>query len=151
MVERSPFTLKSPRVISFTISNRIVSEAFIVNVLIRWLITSLAVGVAIWLVPGYTIIGGDPWVAMLVSGAILAVLNWSIKPILQILSLPVTVLTLGIFYLVVNAFIIEFTSWLSTSVFGIGFTISGFAAAFFGAIIVSIVTAILNAVTGARA
>ncbi len=120
------------------------------NALVRWLITSLAVGVAIWIIPGYTIIGGEPWVALLVSGAILAVLNWSIKPILQILSLPVTIITLGIFYLVINAFIIELASWLATSIFGIGFTVSGFAAAFFGAIIVSIVTTILNAITGAH-
>ena len=70
--------------------------------LLRWVITALAVAAAVWLVPGIDIIGGDSaWIGIALFGLILSLINISIKPILQILSLPVTILTLGIFYLIV--------------------------------------------------
>ena len=61
---------------------------------------------------------------------ILSLINMSIKPILQILSLPVTVLTLGIFYLVVNTLLLYIAAWLANGLFGAGFYIASFGSAF---------------------
>ena len=75
------------------------------NFIIRWLVTAIAVGVAVWLVPGIEIIGGnEAWVGIAIFGLMLALVNISIKPLMQVLSLPITVITLGIFYLIVNTF-----------------------------------------------
>ena len=73
------------------------------NFIIRWLVTAIAVGVAVWIVPGMDLLGGtDAWVGIAIFGLILSLINISIKPIMQVLSLPISVITLGIFYLVVN-------------------------------------------------
>ena len=66
------------------------------NFIIRWLVTAVAVGVAVWLVPGMEILGGtDAWVGIAIFGLILSLINISIKPIMQVLSLPISVITLG--------------------------------------------------------
>ena len=73
------------------------------NFIIRWIVTAISVAAAVWLVPGIEILSNSAsWVGIVFFALILSLINMSIKPILQILSLPVTVLTLGIFYLVVN-------------------------------------------------
>ena len=73
------------------------------NFIIRWIVTAIAVAAAVWIVPGIDIISVDAsWVGITLFALILSLVNMSIKPILQVLSLPVTVLTLGIFYLIVN-------------------------------------------------
>src|SRR5699024_10169792 len=67
------------------------------NFIIRWLVTAVAVGVAVWLVPGIDLIGGtSAWAGIALFALILSLVNISIRPIMQVLSLPVTVLTLGI-------------------------------------------------------
>ena len=72
----------------------------------------------------------------------------SVKPILQLLSLPVTVLTLGIFYLVVNTAMLYLAAWLANGLFGVGFTIATFGSGFVAAIVISIVSAIVNGIVG---
>lgn len=117
--------------------------------IIRWLITALAAGVAVWLVPGIEIIGGDSaWIAIAIFALFLSLINISIKPILQLLSLPVTVVTLGIFYLVVNTLLIYLAAWLANGIFGVGFTIMSFGSAFVASIVISIVSALLNSLIG---
>lgn len=117
--------------------------------IIRWLITALAVGAAVWLVPGIEIIGGDSaWIAIAIFGLILSLINISIKPILQILSLPVTIITLGIFYLIVNTLLLYIAAWLANGIFGIGFVIMSFGSAFVASIVISLVSALLNALIG---
>lgn len=74
----------------------------------------------------------------------------SIKPILQILSLPITCLTLGFFYLVVNTLMIYLASWLADSLFGAGIVIDSFGSAFVASIVISVVSAILGSITGAN-
>ena len=84
------------------------------NFIIRWLVTAVAVGVAVWLVPGMEILGGtDAWVGIAIFGLILSLVNISIKPIMQVLSLPISVITLGIFYLVVNTLMLYIAAWLA--------------------------------------
>ena len=68
----------------------------------RWFVIALAVAVAIWLVPGIGLEGGR-YEAVIFTALALALINMTIKPIMSVLSLPVTCLTLGLFSLVVNA------------------------------------------------
>jgi len=123
----------------------------IMKLILRWLATALAVGVALWLVPGISILGGfEDWGAIILFALILSLVNMVIKPILQALSLPITVLTLGLFYLVVNAGLLYFASWVANGLFNVGFSIESFGSAFFASIVISIVSALVNAVTGAN-
>lgn len=117
------------------------------NFIIRWIVTAIAVAAAVWLVPGIEIINnGSSWVGIVFFALILSLINMSVKPLLQILSLPVTVLTLGIFYLIVNTLLLYLAAWLANGLFGAGFYISGFFSAFIASIIISLVSSILNAV-----
>ena len=119
--------------------------------ILRWLATALAVSVVVWIVPGIDIIGGNAaWGAIAIFAAILALINMSIKPILQILSFPISLITLGIFYLVVNTFMLYLAAWVSNGLFNTGFIIETFGSAFVASIVVSIVSGFVNAVTGAN-
>ena len=114
--------------------------------LIRWLITAIAVGIAVWIIPGIVIIGGESsWIAIAIFALFLSLINVSIKPLLQLFSLPITVFTLGIFYLVINTFMLYLAAWLANGIFHVGFVIDGFGWAFLASIIISVVSAILNA------
>lgn len=116
--------------------------------LIRWVVTAIAVGAAVWIVPGITTVGSDATVAVIAGALILSLINISIKPILQILSLPITVFTLGIFYLIVNALLLELAAVVGTSLFGSGIAVNGLGSAILGSIVISIVSAIVNSVLG---
>jgi putative membrane protein len=121
------------------------------NFILRWLGCSIAVAAAVWIVPGISIIGGsDAWIPVVLVALVLALINVSLKPLLQILSLPITILTLGIFALIVNALMLEFASWIATGMFGSGLSIASFGSAFVASIIISIVSAIVNGLTRAR-
>ena len=114
----------------------------------RWLTTTIACGVAIWLVPGIVPVGGT-WVGAAFCALVLALLNTTIKPVLQVLAIPVTVLTLGIFYVVVNALVLELASWLSLNIFHAGIAIRSLGSAVLGAIIISIVSSLVGGIIGA--
>ena len=117
--------------------------------LLKWLVTAVAVAVAFWLIPGIYVDGSmTAWVAVVLFALVLALINMVIKPILQVLSIPITVLTLGIFYLVVNTICLYIAVWIANGLFGVGVTIDSFWSAFFGAIIISIVSTILGAFIG---
>lgn len=117
--------------------------------IIRWLVTAVAVGVAVWLVPGIDIIGGtSAWAGVALFALVLSLVNISIKPILQVLSLPVTMLTLGIFYLVVNTLLLYVAAWLANGIFQVGFVIATFGSAFVASIVISVVSGIVNAFVG---
>ena len=86
--------------------------------IVRWLVTAVATGVAVWLVPGIDIVGdASAWAGIALFGLVLSLVNISIKPILQVLSLPITALTLGIFYLVVNTLLLYIAAWLTNGIF----------------------------------
>lgn len=118
--------------------------------ILRWIVTALAVGAAAWIVPGINVFGAETWAAIALFGLVLALVNMSVKPVLQIISLPVTVLTLGIFYLVVNTLMLYLAQWVADGIFRVNFYIADFGSAFLASIVISIVTAILNAITGAK-
>ena len=120
--------------------------------IVRSIVTAVAVAAAVWLVPGFTIVGGGAaWAGIAIFALILSLVNISIKPILQVLSLPVTVLTLGIFYLIVNTLLLYIAAWLANGLFGVGFLIESFGSAFVASIVISIVSAIVSSIVGADA
>ncbi|MBW4548937.1 MAG: phage holin family protein [Symplocastrum torsivum CPER-KK1] len=104
--------------------------------LLTWLLTALALVVTANLVPGFAI---TSFVAALVAAVVLGLLNAIVKPILVLLTLPITFLTLGLFLFVVNAL----TIWLAGSITP-GFVVSGFLPALLGSIILTIVASVLN-------
>lgn len=121
------------------------------NFVLRILGIFVAVMVCVYLLPGITLVPGDSQVVSVgIIALIIAVLNCTIKPILQFLGTPITILSLGIFYLVINALLLYLAAAIGNSVFNTGFYISNFADAFVGAIIISIVSSIMNAITGAN-
>lgn len=106
------------------------------RLLLRLLINAVALWVAVKFIPGISFTGNP--VLLLVVALVFGVVNTIVKPIVTLLSLPAVLLTLGIFLLVINAFMLWFTSWLSTTL-GLGFHVDGFGAAFLGGIVVSLV------------
>jgi len=113
------------------------------KLLIRWAIVALAIFIAAWLVPGITV-DGSGWVIYVIMAVILGLVNAIVRPLLKLLTCPLIMLTLGLFVLIINGL----TFWLASSIagwFGVGFYVSGFWSAFFGALIVSIVTVVLSA------
>lgn len=114
--------------------------------ILRWLIIAVALVVAAWIVPGIEVTGDDGWLAVLVTAAVLAILNLILRPILVLLSCGLVIITLGLFLLVVNALVLWLAAWMSEEVFEVGFSIDGFWPAFFGGIIVSIVSFVLNGI-----
>ncbi|GAA2476345.1 phage holin family protein [Streptomyces thermolineatus] len=109
---------------------------------------AVAIAVAAWLVGGIELTGDDTWdtVLTLVLVALLfGLVNWLVKPVVGLLSLPLFILTLGLFTLVVNALMLWLTSWLSDQA-GLTFHVDGFWAAFWGALIVSVVSWAVNVV-----
>lgn len=120
----------------------------IVNFIVRWIVTAIAVAVAVWLVPGVAVLGSESWVGIALLALVLSLVNMSVKPILHVLSFPITVLTLGIFYLVVNTAVLYLAAWLANSLFGVGFEIATFGSGFIAAIVISVVSWIVNGIIG---
>ena len=108
--------------------------------LVRLLVNALALWVATRLVPGVTYSGEVlPFLGVAI---VFGIVNSFIRPVAKLLTLPLIILTLGIFALVVNGLMLWLTSSLSESL-GLGFHVSGFWAAFFGSLVVSIVSTLL--------
>lgn len=117
--------------------------------ILRWIATAVAVAAAVWLVPGIEIIGGnEAWVSVALVALVLSLVNMSVKPVLHILSLPITVITLGLFYLVVNTLVLYLAAWLANSLFAVGFDIASFGSGLVAAIVISIVSGIVNGILG---
>ncbi len=85
-------------------------------------------------VPGITLRGKPLWPALL-AGLVLALINAVVRPVLKLITLPLTLLTLGLFLFVLNAFCL----WLTSAVVP-GFDVNGFRAAFLGALLITIVS-----------
>lgn len=103
------------------------------------LVNAAALFVAAQLLSGITVADTG---TLLLAALVFGVVNTFVKPLVTLLSLPITILTLGLFYLVVNAALLGLTAAITP-----GFTIAGFWSAFFGAIIVSLVGMFLSEIT----
>ncbi len=115
----------------------------IVGFLIRTVIIAIALAVAAWLVGG---IDYDNYGALLLAAVIFGLVNAFIKPVLAFVTCPLILLTLGLFTLVLNALMMGLTSWIAEQI-GVGFHVESFRDAFFGAIIVSLVSWVLTQLT----
>lgn len=105
--------------------------------------TAASLWIATWMIDGFDFDG--TWWQFLIVAVIVGLSNAIVKPILRLLSLPIVVLTLGLFLLVVNALVLQFAVWLS-GVFDLGLTSDGFFwDTFLAAIVISIVGWIIGA------
>lgn len=104
--------------------------------LLRVIVNAVTIALAAYLVPGIILTGVVP---ALIAGLVLGIINAVVRPVFVVLTFPLTLVTLGLFLFVLNAFYL----WL-TSVFVPGFTITGFWPAFLGALIISIVSWLLS-------
>jgi putative membrane protein len=115
------------------------------RLVLRWLTSTLAIFVAVWLVPGI-IFEGPGWQLGIVA-VILGLLGTLLRPLLLLFTLPLVLLTLGLFVLVINAGLLLLTSSLAGQ-FGIDFTVESFWSALFGGLLISIVSGVLNLLAG---
>jgi putative membrane protein len=113
--------------------------------LLRWLINAAALWIAIQLVDGIEHRG--TWWSLLFVALVFGLLNASIRPLLKLLSLPIIILTLGLFIFVINALMLLMTGWVS-GLLNLGFQVDGFWDAFLGGLIVTIVSLLLSIFTG---
>jgi putative membrane protein len=113
------------------------------RLVLRWLITAVALVFTAWAVPGIHVVDQNAWVAVLVMAAVLGLVNAIVRPILNFLSCGLVVVTLGLFLLVINAVAFSLASWISVNWFGAGFYIDDFWSALLGALLVSIVSFVL--------
>lgn len=109
--------------------------------LLRLLINAAALWVAVKIVPGITYAGD--WLPFLGVALIFGLVNAFIRPVVKLFTLPIIFLTLGLFALVVNGLMLMLTSWLATR-FGLQFHVDGCWPAILGALVVSIVSALLS-------
>lgn len=117
--------------------------------IIVWLaVNALALGVAVWLFDGITLSGESDTnraIELVVVGAIFGLVNMIVRPIVNLLSLPLIVLTLGLMLLVVNALMLLLTSKIAGSL-DLSFHVDGFWTAVLGGLIISVVSWALNVV-----
>jgi len=111
--------------------------------MLRFLATAAALWVSVKLVPGIHHSGSA--LALLGVAAVFGVVNAIIAPILKLMSLPVIVLSLGLFALVINALMLKLTAWVAMKL-ELGFTVDGFVPALVGSLVISIVSALLGLV-----
>ncbi|MFD9540304.1 phage holin family protein [Streptomyces sp. NPDC060022] len=118
------------------------------NFVVKTIANAGALAVAIWLLQDITLTGDDtgPKVLTLIVVALLfGLINSVVKPVVQLLTLPLFILTLGLVTLVVNALMLMLTSWLA-GVFDLSFHVDGFWTAVLGGLIISVVSWALNVV-----
>ena len=117
--------------------------------LLSLIINAVALLITAWIIPGIHLAAARPhptthdWLTLLIVALIFGVVNAVIRPILILLSLPLEILTLGLFIFVINAFMLLLTSWIAQGL-DLGFRVDKFLPALLGAVIISIVSFILS-------
>ena len=100
------------------------------GIIVRMLVTAVGLALAAWVVPGITVSGPG---TLLLAALLMGIVNGFVRPVVIVLTLPLTLATFGLFLLVVNAGMFGLVAWMLS-----GFAVSGFLAALFGWIIVSV-------------
>lgn len=100
------------------------------NLFLKWIAYTLVIIFTAWIVPGISV---ENFLTAMFVCVILALINTFIKPILQIISFPLTILTLGLFALVINALMLMLAGWIAP-----GFEVDGFLSALLGSILLSL-------------
>ena len=113
------------------------------TLLVRLGINAIALWAAIELVPGLSYEGTGT--SLLIIALIFGLVNALVRPFIILLTCPLVILTLGLFVLIVNTLMLSLTVWLSgPGVFDLGLTSTGFWATFLGALVISIVSGVIN-------
>ncbi|MCM8768136.1 MAG: phage holin family protein [Candidatus Omnitrophica bacterium] len=110
------------------------------SIFLTWLVSTVSLLLAIQIIPGLKI---NSWVSLLGAALVISLLNWFLRPVLFILTLPINILTLGLFNLFLNSLIFLLTGYLVK-----GFIISHYWSAFWGALLFSFASIVLNALLG---
>ena len=105
-------------------------------IITRWLIITVAILLASYFVPGIKV---DALSTAVIAACVLGLINIFVKPILVLLTLPLSILTLGLFYFFVNAFLLKLVAHLVS-----GFVVKDFFSAFLGSLIISFVSWLAN-------
>lgn len=106
--------------------------------LLRWIGFALAIMFTAWIVPGISV---ENFVSALIVAVVIGLINVFIKPVLMFVTLPINVLTLGLFALVINALLLMFAGFIAP-----GFSVDGFISALLGSILLSIFSVGLNSI-----
>jgi putative membrane protein len=106
------------------------------GLLLKWLVNTIALFVVVNVVAGISV---ERWQTLLVGALALGLLNAFFRPILMLLTLPINVLTLGLFTLIINGLIFYLAAWMIK-----GFYVAGFWSAFVAALVFSVVSFLLN-------
>ena len=117
------------------------------SLIIRWLINTLALYLAVRLVPGVHYTGGPA--GLVVVAALFGLVNATLRPLLALLTCPLVLFTLGFFLFVINALMLLLTGWLSRE-FDLGFQVDGFWPAFWAGLLVSLVSLFLSIMVGEK-
>jgi putative membrane protein len=107
------------------------------KLLVRWICNVIALFVAAWVLSGVSY--GDQWWTLFIAAAVFTLVNAWVKPVLAVLSIPFIVVTLGLFYFLINVLMLYLTDWIVPD-----FEIRTFWWGVLAAIIVSIVNGLLN-------
>jgi putative membrane protein len=110
--------------------------------LIHWLVTAVALAIGARVVPGIFVASTG---TLIVAALVLGLVNAVVRPVLLILTLPITVLTLGLFYLVVNGLAFALAAWLVP-----GFTVATLGSAIGGALVVSLLSSVIGLILSPR-
>lgn len=109
--------------------------------IVRWLITAVVLLAVVKIVPGIYIVD---WPTLFIAALVIGLLNAFLRPLLVLLTLPINILTLGLFILVINGVIFSLASWLVK-----GFYINNYWGAFWAALVFSVLSFLVNALMGA--
>ncbi len=111
------------------------------RLILRWLITTGALYLAVTIVPGLHFTRDLP--QLFLVGAVLGLVNGLLRPLLTVLTCPLIVLTLGLWLFAISGLLLLITGWLSQQ-WGLGFRVDGFWPAFWGGLLIGVVNAVLS-------
>jgi putative membrane protein len=113
----------------------------LLHLVVNWLVSALALWVVAQIIPGIEV---RDFGSALVATMVIAIVNATVGPVLKFLTFPLTLLTLGLFLLVINALLLKLASWFTP-----GFRVRGFLSAVLGSLVLTILSSILRRVVGA--
>lgn len=111
---------------------------YFMNTIMKLILSALAVGIAAYLLPGVTV---DGFVAAVIVAVVLAIVNTFVKPVITILTLPINIVTLGLFSLVITALMVILTDYVVP-----GFEVAGFWSALFFGVVLALISMVFGRV-----
>lgn len=114
------------------------------NFLIRWVTTSIAVAVAVLIVPGIEIFAQPAWITIVIVGLVLGFINATLGTLMKTGTMGCIVLSFGLLNLVINALLLLLSTWIAQALFNAAFIVDGFWPAFWGGIVISLTSMVLG-------